>query len=234
MGLTKKKRESSTSDLSDDAIGSLGSTVGSFESRINRKLAEQAEQSTQAEIEAQQRNDRILQALNTIRRALQETQKIKLGERFKLDLDVNDWNGWPRLDLNLVDSLDPENSEFTLIVTAHDRKESGSVEFRTNTGEHLGSVALTTDAELGKIPVVLKRAVRAFLDSVAEYVLNPKSAEELLQGRIELEEETPDPEAQKLQSVDVFEEGEVHYDKNQVQHEGEAPLPSSIDASFDK
>ena len=157
MGLTKKKREQSASDLSDDAIGSLGSTVGSFESRIQRKLEEQAALSSQAEIEAGERSDRILQALNTIRRALQETQKIKLGDRFHLSLDVNDWNGWPRLDLILIDSLDPENSEYTLIVTAHDRKESGSVEFRTKAGQHLGSVSLTDDQELRKIPTVLKR-----------------------------------------------------------------------------
>lgn len=233
MGLTKKKSDSTGTDLSGDAIGTLGTTVGSFENRLSKRLAEQEKKYTQAEQAAQLRNDRMLQALHTIRRALQETQKIKLGDRFQLVLDVNDWNGWPRIELNLQDSLDIDNCEFGLIVTAHDRKQSGTVEFRTRNGEYLGGVSLVVDKEMAKIPVILKRAVRSYLDIIAEYVLNPKSAEQLMSARIELkEEEVVDIEAQKLKSVDVFEEDSVTYQQNQVQLEPESE--NSIDISFEK
>lgn len=197
----------------------LEATVGSFENRLQKKLLKKEEDTNREEAEANSRNARILQALNTIRRALQETEKIKLGDRFKLELEVNDWNGWPRLELNLIDALAPEMEEYGLLVTAHDRKRSGTVEFRGRTGMLYGELSLATEKELAKIPALLKRAVRSYLDTIAEYVLNPKSAEDIAQRKIEIEEEALDPEGQKLKKVDVFSDDELEFTRNQVRHE---------------
>ncbi len=217
----------------DDLISSLGNTVDTFASRLQQKLGEQEVKQNIAQVKTQARHARMLNALNTIRRALQETGRIKLGERFRLDVEVSDWDGWPRLELNLIDNLEPENNDYSLIVSAHDRGEMGVIEYRTRKGEQLGALSLAEEQSVNKIPTVLKRSVRLFLDIVAAYVLNPKSADELNRGKIDLEEEAQvvDPTAARLKNTDVFTEEDYIASQNLV--ESEAPA-DALAVSFDK
>ncbi|RIL09436.1 MAG: hypothetical protein DCC75_06535 [Proteobacteria bacterium] len=118
--------------------------------------------------------------MTTIRKAMAETSKINLGERFTFQLDVSDLDGWPRLILNLVDMLAPNNCEYALVVVAHDRQGLGTIQVALSTGEVLGSVFLKNPDGFDKIPLVLKQSIRQFLDLVAPYILNPKKPEDLL------------------------------------------------------
>ena len=203
---------------------SLGSTLGNFANRMKRKLREQENRDEESQRDAELRHGRMLHALNVMRRALQETGQIQLGSRFELGLDVSDWEGWPRLSLNLIDLLLPDKIDYALLVTAHDRKCLGTVEMRLKSGQLLGQVHLQNEGELERIPAVLKKAVRSFLDIVAEYVLNPADPADFKSIESELleQEEALDEHADRLRKQDVFSDDEYSVRDNLVDAVGDA------------
>jgi hypothetical protein len=185
---------------------SLGNTVDVFESRLQRKLKKQEIVQDSSRKEAEVRHARMLQAMTTIRKAIQDTCKIKLGDRFYFQVDVLDFEGWPKVELLLVDSVAPSRRDFGLAIGAHDRNESGTVYFATLNSRLLGSVELCDEDEFSKIPLLLKKTVRTFLDTVAEYVLNPPEPHELVEVQtqaINMDEEL-DEVKEELSGVDVF------------------------------
>lgn len=155
----------------------LSSTVDGFTNRLKRKLKEQEELQDASSRAASARGAFMLQGMASIRRALQETAKISLGERFRFRLDVTDWEGWPRVELVLVDKESPDDKSLALVIVAHDRNEMGTVQMSLRTGEVLARVHLRDQAEFQKLPILLKRSVRQFLDIVMAYVLKPARVE---------------------------------------------------------
>jgi hypothetical protein len=196
-------------DLGTEALRSLESTVGTFAHRIKRRMREQEQAENTTQKEADLRQSRILLAMNSIRKGLQETSKVALGSRFALELRVDDFEGWPRLELDLLDNLIPEKIEHALVITAHDRKQRGLITISLKSGQVLGRFELADPAEMNRIPLVLKKAVRAFLDAVADYVLHPVDPAETLKVQTEaiaLNDGTQDPSTERLQHEDVFSE----------------------------
>jgi hypothetical protein len=194
----------------------LESTVGVFAHRIARKLKERESVASREEQAAEVRNGLILEAMTTIRKALQETLRINLGERFCFELDIDDWEGWPRVQLSLIDSCTPETIEHALIVTPNDRRGEGSIQISLKSGRFLGSVQLVDRAEMQKLPLVLKKAVREYLDLIANYILNPVKAEHLLAHQSKpIDAGDPDLMAGSLKNSDVFME-EVAANDNRV------------------
>lgn len=185
---------------------SLGSTVDVFESRLQRKLKQQEVVQDCSRREAELRHARMLQAMTTIRKAIQDTCKIKLGDRFYFQVDVLDFEGWPKVELLLVDSVAPSRRDYGLAIGAHDRNESGTVYFATLTSRLLGSVELSDEDEFQKIPLLLKKTVRTFLDTVADYVLNPPEPHELVEVQaqaIHMDDEL-DEIKEELSTADLF------------------------------
>ncbi len=220
--LPKLSLEEATPELQ----GSLGATADTFASRMQRRLKEQEvkEQHSRQALDA--RHALMLQAMTTIRKALVSTSRINLGERFSFELDVNDWEGWPRVELNLVDGCSPEDSIHALIITANDRKNLGTVHIGTKSGESLARLHLEQPQELEKLPLLLKKAVRHFLDIVAAYVLNPPSPQELLSEQSKsLGSSDFDTVDRALESQDLFREEVAKGDGNTVESVGEiSPL----------
>lgn len=231
MGSEKPPKDALTADAAGQTI-SLGSTLGNFATRMKRKLRERENRDEESQRDTECRHSRMLQALNIIRRALQETGQIQLGDRFELGFEVSDWEGWPRLSLNLLDRLIPDRIDYALLVTAHDRKALGTVELRMKSGQLLGQVHLQSESELERIPVVLKRAVRSFLDAVAEYVLNPAAPTESTRIASDLldEQEMLDEHAEQLSTQDLFSEDGYSVRDNQV---AAVEAPGALSASFE-
>ena len=153
----------------------------------------------------------MLQAMNVMRKALGETAKIKLGNRFSFDLDVSDWEGWPRIELNLVDSVVPERIDYALIVTAHDRQDLGCIQMSMRDGQILGKVHLQDPGQFERLPLIAKRGIRHFLDAVSPHVLNPPRPEEMLEVQtksIVTEPPSEDAIANHLSQADLFVEEE--------------------------
>lgn len=201
------KRRRPTLELAAEMVDSLGSTVDSFAAKMNQQLAKREAQESKVERETKQRHNLMFKALTTIRKALQDTCKIKLGQRFAFEIDIKDYKGWPRIDLRLVDALVPEHIEHALIVSANDKEEAGAVEIRDSKGKVLARVELSKPSEFDKIPVLLKRSVRGFLDQAAQYVMNPPNLNETLAGQtkaLDVEEEDIEASGHKISREDLF------------------------------
>lgn len=227
--MSKASKECVADGAVKETVTSLGSTFGTFAHRIQRKLREQEIIDGASQRAGDERQARMLQAMTTIRRALQDTCKINLGDRFEFDLEVNDWEGWPRLELNLIDSLQPDDRRFGLIVSAHDRNELGTIQLVTRAEAVLARIYLRDAQEMQRIPLLLKKAVRQFLDDVAQYVLNPVRQDQLLEFQTKpLEVADLDTHTEKLQSADVFSEDLVTHNDNIIRDDPEAqPLDSA-------
>ncbi len=158
----------------------LGATVGNFASRIRRKLKEQEVQQTNNNRAAGQRQALMLKAMTGVRKALQEAAKISLGNRFFFELEISDLEGWPRLELKLIDSSTPDLRSQSLIATANDRNELGTLQLQMRSGEVLGRVHLHDEEEFHRLPLIMKKSLRSFLDVVAALVLNPSNLEDSL------------------------------------------------------
>lgn len=185
----------------------LTNTVGTFASRMARKLRAQEAQEKEAAKASEQRHRLILQAMSSVRRALQETMKISMGTRFSFDMQVADFEGWPRIELSLWDRLANSPTQNLLTVSADDHGQAGTVRITFNHDELVGLVSLKNPEELSKLPMILKKAVRDFLERVSAYVLNPVKPEDLLEYQSRnIEEEALDPLASELKNQDLFTE----------------------------
>ena len=199
----------------DEKTPGIDSTVGSFASRIRKQLQEQAEQSVESERATKTRHSLMMQAMTNIRRALSEACRIELGERFSFKLETGDWEGWPRVELRLVDSVSPKSLDHALVVTATDRRESGSIIIDTKDGKRLGHVGLLNPDEFPRVQVVLKRALRDFLDTVGAYILNPKKPSEMIEHQTKpIETGSFDVIGAKLENEELFSD-EDNYSPNQ-------------------
>lgn len=149
----------------------LSATTQAFNTRIQRKKREQEKVLSEADRLAKQRHTFMIHALMNIRKSLRDVTRIDLGDRFHFALVADDWQGWPRLSVRLVDALLPEADYPFLRVTAHDRQSRGMIEIEFDPSQAPDSISLVSETELRRMPNVLKKCVRAFLDLVGDIVL---------------------------------------------------------------
>ncbi|MBX7138215.1 MAG: hypothetical protein K1X83_09540 [Oligoflexia bacterium] len=231
MAPNREKQALAATRINSSPLSFLDSTVGSFADRINRGLKEKEQKQGEAHRAKGERHAAMLKEMTTIRKALQETSRITLGERFGFDVDVSDWEGWPRVELNLHDRLAPTWTDLGMVVTANDHKELGTIRIGLKSGEILGKVELASPAESERLPFILKRAVRQFLDIVGAYVLDPVKPEDLLDEETRpLEVEELDELAAELAKAEVFSEQEHDYSPsaNSVSEEEESSDAASL------
>ena len=202
----KSPKTASPQDGGDTEIR-LEDTVGLLANRIARKLKEKDAQQSQQDRATETRKNLILEAMSAIRKALQETLRINLGERFSLDLDIDDCEGWPRIQLCLIDSYAPEQIDHALVASASDRKGLGTIEISTKSGKNLSKVNLTERSDLNKLPAMLKKSVRDFLEIIAVYILNPVRPDQMLQVQAKaIDTGDTDILGSSLKNTDLFED----------------------------
>lgn len=189
----------------------LSATVGAFKGRIQRKKKEKEKALTIAEKAARLRHRRMLEALVSIRRSLTEVARIDLGDRFFFELVSDDYNGWPRMSIRLRDEFDPDQEYPSFQVSAHDRNERGAIEICFGEDRKTEKVHLARVSELKRLPTVLKKGVREYLDAIGDLVLDvEKDDEEIEQMALRQKEDTSFheqvEEAKNAISGDLFEE----------------------------
>ena len=192
----------------------LSSTARAFNTRIKKRKEAQEAAHGEAERAAHQRHTAMIKALVSIRKSLREVTRIDLGDRFEFSLKADDWHGWPRLTIRLIDNdlIEEEYPQFN--VTAHDRQAKGIIEIEyggSNPTEHL---SLMRENDLMRLPKVLRKCVRTYLDLVGDIVLEAEDKKDnddtasYLDGKdiSEFEEKKRAPETQDALSGDLFEE----------------------------
>ena len=194
------------------------STVGKFASRIHRQLERKSLEEEQLDQIMQLRKNIALEAMTSIRKALQDTVRLKLGERFSLKLLNDDWEGWPRVQLILMDSLAPSQITHALVVKLRHREDVTAIEMSLKSGDPLGVIQIVDGSEVGKLSAMFKKVVRDFLDLAACSVLNPANPEEIIdfQSRPVEDGGNLDLVEVKLRTVDVFAEEIKRADSNRI------------------
>lgn len=224
---TRNEQESGDAVTTEE----LGATVENFASRLKRQLKEQEVAQSETMRASQVRQALLLKAMTGVRKALQEAAKISLGERFLFELDISDWEGWPRLELRLVDGASPDLLTQSLIATAHDRNEQGTLQLTMRSGEILGTVHLRDESEYSRLPLLLKKSLRSFLDVVSDAVLNPSNVADTIAAQTQVLEGTDDdPVGNELQNQDLFSEETFQGDNNRADIIGDSGLQFAIPA----
>jgi hypothetical protein len=149
----------------------LSATLGAFNTRIQRKKKEHEQKNYVSQQEEKIRHSRILEALMNIRKSMADVARTNLGERFKFDFDVDDWHGWPRICIKLCDGLFPDLEYPNFTVHAHDRNSQATIEIACGGFDKTDQIHLTQESDLLRLPTMLKRNVRAYLDLIADIVI---------------------------------------------------------------
>lgn len=156
----------------------LSGTALAFKNRIDRKKREQEKILSKAEEITRARHALMLRALMNIKRSLTDVTRIDLGDRFSFQLIADDWNGWPRLGIRLHDDVQPVAEYPSLQVSAHDRHARGTVEILYDPKQAPECLSLSIAADLQRLPTVLKKCVRTYLDVVGDIVVHLENSDE--------------------------------------------------------
>ena len=89
-------------------------------------------------------------------------------------------------------------------VIGTDRGGVAQIEMQTNTGSLRDQLMLFRQEDLGKLPRLMKRLIRAYLDALAEEILKPKP--KVVEEKITPVAEEPSAQAEALKSADLFED----------------------------
>jgi len=149
----------------------LSGTTQAFSNRIQRKIQEKEKQDLVSGEATKDRHNLLLKALLTIRRSLTDVTRIDLGERFCFSLFSDDSNGWPRFTISLNDNIMRAAHYPTLQVLANDRLQQATIEIKYDINVAPLLVNLNTEGDLSKMPSLLKKAVRSYLDLIGELIL---------------------------------------------------------------
>lgn len=149
----------------------LAGTTQAFTNRIQRKKQEKEQTNLLAEEAAKARHNTLLKSLLNIRRSLTDMTRIDLGERFCFSLEADDWGGWPRLRISLNDNVMRAAHYPMLQVSAHDRQEQAIVEIKYDTTLAPELISLADESNLTKMPLILKKCVRSYLDLIGELII---------------------------------------------------------------
>ncbi len=192
----------------------LASTARAFNTRIRERKKAQEQALDEAEKAAHVRHGTMIKALVRIRKSLREVIRIDLGERFSFFLQADDWQGWPRLAIRLQDQDLPEEEYPSLVVTAHDRQAKGMIEILYDQNLSASQISLLREQDLQRLPKLLRKCVRTYLDTIADIVLEVESQVEdtttnnflANKDSKEFEETKKEPEVDKSLQVNLFEE----------------------------
>lgn len=208
----------------------IGSTVGSFASRISQKLKIQEEQEGKDKEAQTVRHALMMQAMTSIRKTLQKTARIRLSDRFQFELDISDHDGWPQMALLLIDSSAPDRCDFGLVIGANDLKKQGTIQLSMRSGEILGALHLCNPDDTGRLPLLLKRSLRDFLDRAAEYILNPAKPSDSLEHETRaISDEEIDHIQTALSKEELFNEDEYANAQNLVEDNATTDAHTPID-----
>ncbi|MCC6932819.1 MAG: hypothetical protein IT292_06155 [Deltaproteobacteria bacterium] len=175
----KNNNPASQQDLSDSFATSskpnLKTTADAFSTLISAKIKEQELKVGEAEQALQERHLNLLKSVMHIRRSLSDICRIDLGKRFDFELLKDDWQGWPRVRVKLIDKEQKNDELPYLQVTAHDRGGQGTIEIFYLTLQKPYAVSVADANDFSHLPQMLKRAVRGFLDLVTETIIKISS-----------------------------------------------------------
>ena len=153
-----------------DSFSDFDATVSAFQGRMNKQIKAREEAIQEADEATTRRQMRVLEQMVKIRKSLRQVAELDLGFRFSFKLVLDDWEGWPRMIVQLVDSVNPIAEFAVLQVIASDRLEDGLLEFQYADEKDPETLELGDVRNVRKVPSLLKKCVREHLDMIAELI----------------------------------------------------------------
>lgn len=150
----------------------VASATIAFNERFKRQAQEVQGAAQRTEAETRLRHSLILKTMTESRRALMEVAKVDLGSAFEFALEVDDWQGWPRVNVRLVNIDKPHLQYPSFTVSAHERAQTATIEIYAGDSMQPISYNITNEDAQSRFVTVLKRAVRLYLDEVSNCVLS--------------------------------------------------------------
>lgn len=192
-------------DLFAEAVPSpedtLGLKLSSLSARMQKRFEEHKEAESQSEQDARARHLLLLRGLLRVRKILKGISALDVGVGIELRFVCDDFQGWPRVLIapRKVDEPDIDYSHFE--VTGNDR--GGVAQLEMNSTSIREQLLLLKDDDLERIPRIMKRVIRFYLDSLVEEIVsvNKRPKED------ELKPVETEPAPQALVGADLFEEG---------------------------
>lgn len=190
-------------------------TAKAFNTRIQRLKKEQEEAQGIATRQTRARHTQMFNALVSIRKSLRDITRIDLGERFSFQLVADDWFGWPRIVVKLLDHEQGGEEYPQLTVSAHDRKAAGTIEILYDSQQPTEKIVVEAESDLKRLPAVLRKCVRSYLDIVGDIVLQAEqrvgmvaqdSEDDLQTRNISGFENRKEEDSQAALSDDLYEE----------------------------
>jgi hypothetical protein len=178
----------------------LGLKLSALSARMQKRFEEHKEAENRSELDARQRHLLLLQALLKVRKILKGVSALDIGAGVELKLVCDDFQGWPRVQIVPKRVDDPALEYPSFEVTGHDRGGVAQLELNSTVirEHHL----LLKDEDLERLPRVMKRVIRFYLDSLVEEILSvskrPKEEE--------LKPVEAEPVSQAFVGVDLFED----------------------------
>lgn len=205
----------------------LSAMVGAFENRFKRKKTEREVSAVSVSAESKQRQSVMLETMATIRKSLVKVAKIDLGERFTFSMDFDDWQGWPRLLIKLIDPQIPNGDYPVFQVLAHDRLNRATIEITCPGLTKPERIYINQPTEVARMPLVLKKCVRMFLDHVEQAIIDAEH-------RSSLEDEIRPHEDSEVQPEEAALSGDLFTDdKFEEDFLGRLPSMTSLEALSD-
>lgn len=188
--------ESTISEASDD----LG--LSALSARMQKKFEAHKEAESQAAKEAKERHTLLLTALMRARKILRGVASLDLGADIELRLLCDDLQGWPRIGIKPKKKSQPLRELSIFEIVGNDRSGAAQLEMKTDSGSIREELMLFRTEDLDKLPRLMKRIIRTFLDGLAEEVMRPMKE---IEEKIATPEEIS-PQSEALKSADLFEE----------------------------
>jgi len=167
----KDKVRSTTGTIKRKTTGTIKKAVDSFQGIIDQKKKAMEEAILETEKTTRKRQTRLINSLVRIRKSMREVAKLDMGDRFKLQLVNDDWEGWPRMVLKIVDSRNPTGELPELIVTSHDRQDSATIEIKYAKKLNAEVVSLAEEGKEAKVSTILKKCLRDHLEMIGDMVI---------------------------------------------------------------
>jgi len=164
-------------DFSDSSSGlptpktDLAKTAKAFDSRMQRLKRKQQDEALTEEKETRERHMLLLEALLNIRNSVVDLCRVNLGDRFSLQLIADDWQGWPRSTVKLVDSIFADKEYPYFCVKAADRAGKAFIEVIYEDPLKPVKIEFTKRQDLKTLPITLRKCARSYLDIVGDLVL---------------------------------------------------------------
>ena len=218
-----------------DTFSDFDATVNAFQGRMNRQMKAREEALQEADEATRNRQTRVLEELLKVRKSFRQVEQIDLGDRFNFRLDLDDWEGWPRMSMVLVDSQNPVAEFPQLQATANDRQEDGMLEILYANKKEPETLELGNILNVRKVPSLLKKCVREHLDLVAELIMEeetkiPNEDNEKMPDKAGINEKKETKQPAEDLDVDLFQDNDSGLEETLPEIEDDL---TSIDISFD-